>query len=113
MYKRQGRFRSADEAGGVIDDTGILRDGTTFKGMDGLKKYLADNEAQFTGHFSRKLLGYALGRQVLPSDKDLLAKIQDSLKEKNGSVSAIVTNIVTSRQFLNRRNEVAALATNP
>ena len=108
-----GRFRSADEAGGVIDDTGILRDGTTFKGMDGLKKYLADNEAQFTGHFSRKLLGYALGRQVLPSDKDLLAKIQDSLKEKNGSVSAIVTNIVTSRQFLNRRNEVAALATNP
>jgi len=108
-----GRFRAADEKGGAIDDTGILRDGTTFKGMDGLRQYLAANDTQFTGHFSRKLLGYALGRQVLPSDKDLLATMQASLKNQNGSVSAIVTAIVTSRQFLNRRNEAAALAANP
>lgn len=108
-----GRFRPADESGGVIDDTGVLRDGTTFKGMDGLRQYLAANDAQFTGHFSRKLLGYALGRSVLPSDKDLLAKMQDSLKKNNGAVSAIVTDIVTSRQFLNRRNEAPALAANP
>lgn len=108
-----GRYRAADESGGAIDDTGILRDGTTFKGMDGLRAYLAANETQFTGHFSRKLLGYALGRQVLPSDKELLATMAESLKKEKGAVSAIVREIVTSRQFLNRRNEASALVTNP
>lgn len=107
-----GRFRAVDESGGVIDDTGVLRDGTTFKGMDGLRKYLVTNDAQFSGHFSRKLLGYALGRQVLPSDKDLLAKMQESLAKQSGAVSAIVADIVTSRQFLNRRNE-PVVASNP
>jgi len=39
--------------------------------------------------------------------------MQDSLKKNSGAVSAIVTDIVTSRQFLNRRNETPALAANP
>ncbi len=108
-----GRFRTADESGGMIDDTGSLRDGTTFKGMDGLRDYLAKNNGQFTGHFSRKLLGYALGRSVLPSDKELLAKISASIDAREGKVSAVVTEIVTSRQFLNRRHEAPALAANP
>ena len=97
----------------MIDDTGSLRDGTTFKGMDGLRDYLAKNNGQFTGQFSRKLLGYALGRSVLPSDKELLAKISTSIEAREGKVSAVVTEIVTSRQFLNRRHEAPALAANP
>ena len=108
-----GRFRAADEAGGVIDDTGELRDGTRFKGMDGLRDYLAKNNAQFTNHFSRKLLGYALGRSVLPSDKELLSEITKAIGSNDGKVSAAVIKVVTSRQFMNRRNEVPALAVNP
>jgi hypothetical protein len=108
-----GRFRTADESGGVIDDTGELRDGTKFKGMDGLRDYLAKNNGQFTNHFSRKLLGYALGRSVLPSDKELLAEITKAIESNDGKVSAAVTQIVTSRQFMNRRKEAPALAANP
>lgn len=108
-----GRFRTADESGGAIDDTGELRDGTTFKGMAGLRDYLAKNDGQFTEHFSRKLLGYALGRSVLPSDKELVAGITDAIRADDGKVSAAVVKIVTSRQFMNRRNEAPALATNP
>lgn len=102
-----GRFREKDEAGGKIDDTGELKDGTKFQGLAGLRDYLKKNEPQFTAQFCRKLLGYALGRQTLPSDRRLLAQMQDSLKKHSGRFSAAVLEVVKSRQFLNRRNEPA------
>lgn len=103
-----GRFR-ADEG---IDDTGELKDGTKFQGLAGLRDYLAKNEAQFLTQFTRKLLGYSLGRQTLPSDKQLLTQMQTALKQNGGRFSAAVFEIVKSRQFLNRRNE-ATVASNP
>ena len=77
----------------------------------GLRDYLKKNEPQFLTQFTRKLLGYALGRQTLPSDKKLLQQMQTSLKANGGHFSAAVLEIVKSRQFLNRRAEpqVAAL----
>jgi hypothetical protein len=107
-----GRFRATDDAGGRIDDTGELRDGTTLKGIDGLRTYLTANADHFTAQFCRKLLGYALGRAVLPSDKKLLAKMGQSLKANAGHFSAAVLDIVTSRQFLNRRGESAVASNN-
>ncbi len=108
-----GRFRPTDEAGQGIDDTGEMRDGTTFKGMEGLRGYLAKNDGQFIKNFSRKLLGYALGRSVLPSDRELLDKIASSVRANDGRVSAAVSEIVTSRQFMNRRREAPVLSINP
>jgi len=102
-----GRYRTADESGGKIDNTGELKDGTRFQGLEGLRQYLKKNEANFTTQFCRKLLGYSLGRQTLPSDKALIAQMQDSLKKNNGRFSSAVLTIVSSRQFLNRRNEPA------
>lgn len=104
-YDPIGRFRPTDEAGGKIDDTGEMMDGTKFQGLAGLRDYLKKNEPQFLTQFTRKLLGYALGRQTLPSDKKLLQQMQASLKAQNGHFSAAVLEIVKSRQFLNRRAE--------
>lgn len=104
-YDPIGRFRPTDEAGGKIDDTGEMMDGTKFTGLAGLRDYLKKNEPQFLTQFTRKLLGYALGRQTLPSDKKLLQQMQASLKANNGKFSAAVLEIVKSRQFLNRRAE--------
>ena len=103
-----GRFRADPD----IDDTGELKDGTQFQGLAGLRDYLKKNEAHFTAQFCRKLLGYALGRQTMPSDKKLLAQMQASLKKNNGKVSAAVQDVVRSRQFLNRRSE-RTVASNP
>lgn len=105
-----GRFRSADEFGGRIDDTGELKDGAKFQGLAGLRDYLKKNEPQFLTQFTRKLLGYALGRQTLPSDKKLLTQMQASLKANQGKFSAAVLEIVKSRQFLNRRAEPAVVS---
>ncbi|MDI1315432.1 DUF1592 domain-containing protein [Prosthecobacter sp.] len=102
-----GRFRMADETGGKIDDTGELKDGTKFQGLAGLRDYLKKNEPNFTAQFCRKLLGYALGRQTMPSDKALLTHMQAALKQNNGKFSAAVLDVVNSRQFLNRRSEPA------
>lgn len=105
-----GRFRVADETGGKIDDTGELKDGTKFQGLAGLRDYLKKNETNFNAQFCRKLLGYALGRQTMPSDKALLTHMQATLKQNNGKFSAAVLDVVNSRQFLNRRSEPAVAA---
>ncbi|MCX6857720.1 MAG: DUF1592 domain-containing protein [Verrucomicrobia bacterium] len=98
-----GRFRAEAD----IDDRGELKDGTQFQGLDGLRQYLKKNESHFMAQLSRKLLGYSLGRQILPSDKALMVQMQEALKKNSGQFSAAVLTIIHSRQFLNRRSEVA------
>ncbi|HYF36867.1 MAG TPA: DUF1592 domain-containing protein [Prosthecobacter sp.] len=97
-----GRYRDRDEAGLPLDTSGAVK-GTKFAGFEGLRTYLASQETQLTLHFCRKLLGYALGRQVLPTDKALMQKMQAELKKAEGRFSAPVLAIVQSRQFLNKR----------
>ena len=100
-----GRFRVADDGGGKIDDTGALKDGTKFAGIEGLRGYLKTRQSDLDAQFCRKLLGFALGRQVMPTDKPLLAEMQAALRSQGGKVSAAVVTIVQSRQFLNARRE--------
>jgi hypothetical protein len=107
-----GRFRATDETGGKSDDMGEMTDGSQFTGFTGLRDYLKKNEPQFLTQLTRKLPGYALGRQTLPSDKKLFRQMQASLKANNGKFSAAVLQIVKSRQFLNRRAE-PSMAGNP
>lgn len=100
-----GRFRATDEAGGKIDDTGEMPGGDKFNGFSGLRDYLKKNQPQFFTQFTRKLLGYSLGRQTLPSDKQLLQQMQTALNNNQGKVSSAILEVVKSRQFLHRRAE--------
>jgi len=56
--------------------------------------------------FCKKLLGYALGREVDLSDKPLLESMQEQLAKKNFRFSVAVEAIVTSEQFRNIRATV-------
>ena len=107
-----GRYRSNDDTGTQIDDSAQIKDGPKFNGLDGLRTYLKTRDGQFTGHFCRKVLGYALGRQVLPTDKALITKMQAEMKANGNKVSAALLTLVNSRQFLNRRND-PPVASNP
>ena len=100
-----GRFRDKDENGLAIDDTGSLKDGTKMEGIDGLRDYLGRHDREFNRVLARKLIGYALGRSVLPSDKVLIERISSSLESSEGKFSTAVLAVVQSPQFLNRRNE--------
>ena len=74
-----GRWRDAYGDGQPIDPSGTLRDGTTVSGPDGLRDYLRREEAQFHRTVSVKLLGYALGRAEMVSDRPLIEQMTDDL----------------------------------
>ena len=95
-----GRRREQDAGGRPIDATARLKEGTTFQGIDGLRRYLlTERRDEFQRQFCRKLLGYALGRRVLLSDRQLLNKMASQLEKNEGRVSAAVLAILRSRQF--------------
>ncbi len=98
-----GRWRTADRSGDAIASTDTTHDGVELNGITGLKKYLRDHQDEVFRHFNRKLLGYALGRAVLPGDRALLERMNAALAREGHQFSALVGAIVTSPQFTNRR----------
>ena len=62
------------------------------------------------GQFYRKLLGYALGREVQLSDQPLLTEIQQRLAKNDYRFSVAVEMIVQSRQFRHIRGKPDLLA---
>jgi Protein of unknown function (DUF1592)/Protein of unknown function (DUF1588)/Protein of unknown function (DUF1587)/Protein of unknown function (DUF1585)/Protein of unknown function (DUF1595)/Planctomycete cytochrome C len=77
-----------------------LADGTVFNGLDGLRTYLLTTRRDdFVRQFCRKLLGYALGRSVMLSDRPLLEEVQARLAASGFHVADAVELIVTCRQF--------------
>jgi hypothetical protein len=99
-YDAIGRLRTQDLGGRTIDTRAKVFDGTMVDGAEGLRGYLlTQKRATVMAHFGRKLLGYALGRSVLLSDRPLLAQIQHQLESNDFRFSAAVETIVNSRQF--------------
>lgn len=101
-----GRLRDRDLGGRSIDTHAKVLDGAEFEGLDGLRQYLLTTRREaFVRQFCRKLLGYALGRSVMLSDRPLLAEMQSRLQTHGYRVSAAVDSIVRSKQFLEIRGE--------
>jgi hypothetical protein len=98
-----GRLRQNDDLGQPIDTSASLTDGTQFDGFGGLRDYLATRQSHFTKLFSRKLLAYALGRSIQPTDTALISAMQKQLSENQNRFSSAVLAVVESRQFLQRR----------
>ena len=95
-----GRWRDKSNSGVVIDSRTTLPDGTQIQGLSGLRKYLLkQHRDKFVDQFCRKLLGYAIGREVQLSDRPLLAKIQRRLNKNDYRFSIAVETIVLSDQF--------------
>jgi hypothetical protein len=100
-----GRIRTKDDAGAGVDDSAKSKDGREIKGINGLKEVLVSRNEEFSALFCRKLLGYALGRSILPTDKSVLEEMRAQLKSADPTVAGAVVAIVQSRQFQNRRSE--------
>jgi hypothetical protein len=104
-----GRRREKDAAGLAVNTKARLVDGTELEGSDGLRKYLlGPRRADFVRQFNRKLLGYALGREVQLSDEPLLAEIETALHNDGYRVSTAIEMIVRSRQFREIRGSETA-----
>ena len=86
-----------------MDTTGEFSDKSVISGAAGLLEYLRGKEPQVMKTLSKKMLGYALGRTVLASDRALI----DDMTAAGGTAtfSDLATKIVLSRQFRNRQGQ--------
>lgn len=111
-YDAIGRWRATERDGTPLAASATSHDGVLLDGPGGLKIYLLTRQDEFFRHFTRKLLGYALGRAVLPGDKALLDRMTASFKADGYKFSALTEAIVTSPQFTNRRADAVAATSN-
>lgn len=95
-----GRARAADTRT-------ELPGGKPVDGLAGLRDYLAgERREDFLRQFSRKLLGYALGRSVQLSDDPLLDELVATEGHRAGD---LIERIVLSPQFRNARGQELAV----
>ena len=98
-----GQWR--DDAGGKpIDTSGELPTGEKFKGPDELKKIVLKRKDEFVRNMTEKMLIYALGRDLDYFDDGPVAQIQSALEKNDHKFSVLVSGIVNSFEFRNRRN---------
>jgi hypothetical protein len=99
-YDGIGRRRTSDLGGRPIVAHAVVRDGTPIDGLAGLRDYLLQHRQQeFVRQFTRKLLGYALGRAVQLTDEPLLTAMQQDLAANNFRIGIAIDRILQSRQF--------------
>ncbi len=97
-----GRLRDKYADGNPIHDSTVTVDKQEIAGVEGLSQYLKSQETLVLKNFSRKLLGYALGRTMILSDQPLIEKLSQA--GSDATISKLVTQIVNSKQFRNRRD---------
>lgn len=102
-----GAWREKDKfAGTRIDTEGKLVDGTEVKGPDDLRKALMRRPEQFVQTMTEKMLIYALGRNLEPSDMPAIRKIIRDAAAGNYKFSSIVMGVAASAPF--QKSEVPA-----
>ena len=95
-----GRRREKNSGGLAIDSRTTLPDGSQVEGLAGLRNYLLEKRRDaFIRQFCRKLLGYAIGRELQLSDEPLLDEMMTRLAKNDYRFSVAVETIVSSKQF--------------
>ena len=105
-YSATGAWRTHDGEF-LIDDSGTLPDGTTFRGPTELKALLRAQGDAFTKNLVEKLLTYALGRGLESYDAGTVDSIRTRVSADGHRFSALVLGVVESEPFRMRRAEVA------
>lgn len=96
-----GRWRATDQ-GHAIDASGKLPSGETFDGPGQLKQIVLKRGPDFERHVVRKLLGFALGRQLNKFDDCVIDDCLEGLKENHHQARVVIETIVTSYPFQHR-----------
>jgi hypothetical protein len=97
-YADFGQFRDG------VDNRGSLPNGATFRGPAGLKLALVDTRLDdFARQIIRKMLAYALSRQLEYYDEAVVIDIATRLKPKGYPLRDILVAITESDPFLKKR----------
>jgi hypothetical protein len=111
-YDVLGRWR--DSADGLpVDASGELPSGEAFQGPEELKQVLLRRADELEKHFVRKLLGFALGRDLNKFDQCVIDDCLKALQAEEHRSSAVIETIVTSFPFQHRYFKAATSSANP
>lgn len=102
-FDAAGRWRTTEE-GKPIDASAGLPDGSKFTGVSGLEQGLLHRPEIFAGTLTEKLLTYALGRGIEPSDAPAVRKIVRGAQAAGFHFSSVILGIVNSTPFTMRRS---------
>jgi hypothetical protein len=101
-YDASGRWRTKD-GNFEVDNTGTLPDGKTITGAMGLKAILRAQAGLFTRNLAAKLLTFALGRGLEPSDTAAVEEITRQTATADYRFSNLILSVVRSSPFQMRK----------
>lgn len=98
-----GRWRTTGEGGEAVDASGALPDGTTFSGLPGIRGLVTARPEEFVRTLTAKLMTYALGRALEPSDMPAVRRVVREAAPAGYTWSALVDGIIRSVPFQMRQ----------
>ncbi len=102
-----GRWRDMDAAAKAkIDPTSELTNGTVLRGPADLRRFLTRRQDQFPMTVAKRLMMYALNREIEYYDMPQVRQIVRDAAAKNYTFAAIVTGVVNSNAFRQQGPEV-------
>jgi hypothetical protein len=94
-----GQWRDKDADGTAIDAAGVLADGTKVDGPVALREAILKRPEAFATTVTQRLLTYALGRGLEPSDMPVVRRIVREAAPNRYQLTSIITGIVNSVPF--------------
>jgi mono/diheme cytochrome c family protein len=94
-----GQWRETDEQGRAIDSAGVLADGTKVDGPIALRNAILKRPDAFATVITTRLMTYALGRGLEPSDMPIVRKIVKKAALDGYRFSTVIQGVVESSLF--------------
>jgi hypothetical protein len=104
-YDAIGKWR-LEFADQPIDASGLLPDGNTFDGPDGLRDLLLERPNDLVGTITEKLLRFALGRSLEYYDMPQVRAIVRTAAEDDYRWSSVILGVIESTPFQMRRTQL-------
>ena len=98
-FNSVGQWRETGENGAPIDSGGILADGSKVDGPVALRNAILSRPDAFVTVLTERMMTYALGRGVEPSDMPVIRNIVKKAALNNYRMTSIVMGIVESAPF--------------
>ena len=98
-FNSVGQWRDKDPDGAPLDAAGTLADGSQVSGPRALREAILSRPDAFVTVVTEKMLTYALGRGLEPSDMPVVRRIVKKAAQNNYRLASIVMGIVESAPF--------------
>jgi hypothetical protein len=98
-FNSVGQWRATDADGAPLDATGTLADGSQVNGPVALREAILSRPDAFVTVVTEKMLTYALGRGLEPSDMPVVRRIVKKAAQNDYRLSSVVMGIVESAPF--------------